>query len=123
MKVLIRYRKKKKKTSKIEEDMKDFPNAFLVTDKKGYYVADVYPIKIGNKGEITMLWKDGSHGVWKGKSWYEVRIVKYKGQDVIVENYKTVLTQKRNHMKEHKGEKMRKRDFHDFSLFNKKSET
>ena len=110
-----------------DTDMEDLPNAFLLINENNEYFADVYPIAIGGKGEISMAVKEGTHaiwdgmltikgtrGIWQGKSWDEVRKVNYKGQSIAVENYKTVLTQKEEYIKIHPGEALSEKHLHDF---------
>lgn len=110
-----------------DTDMEDLPNAFSLLNERNDYFADVYPIAMGSSGEISMVVKEGTHevwdgmltikgtrGVWQGKSWNEVRNVNYKGQSIVVENYKTVLMQKEEYIKLHPGEVLSEKHLHDF---------
>lgn len=110
-----------------DTDMEDLPNAFLLINENNDYFADVYPIAIGGKGEISMAVREGTHaiwdgmltikgtrGIWQGKSWDEVRKVNYKGRSIAVENYTTVLTQKEEYIKIHPGETLSEKHLHDF---------
>ena len=88
-----------------DPDMQDYPHAFLVTNERHDYFADVYPVNIDRDGIISVTVANAYVGRpwWKGKSWNEVTAVKYKGQVIIVENYKSVLKQKEEHYKWHGG--------------------
>ncbi len=87
-------------------DMQDYPYAFLVTNERHDYFADVYPVKIDLNGTISVTVASGFTGRpwWKGKLWNEVTAVNYKGQTIIVENYTSVLKQKEEHYKWHGGD-------------------
>lgn len=98
-----------------DPDMLDYPKSFLPTNEQKDYFSDVYPVTIGENGEISMLYKDGSQKVWEGKSWNEVQLVKYKGAPVFIENPETVLSQKLEYIKEHGGELSDKHK-HDFKI-------
>lgn len=102
-----------------DPDMEDYPNAFLPTNKNKDYFADVYPVKFEANGKISLLYKDGTHSIWKGKSWKDNKRVNYKGVSIYVENYKTVLKQKKEYAKE-KGIPLSEKHLHDFNLFKNK---
>ncbi|SRR5258708_2943820 len=110
-----------------DTDMENLVNAFSVLGNNNNYFADVYPVSVDNKGEISMLVKErtqevwdgmltiyGTRGLWEGKSWNEVKNVNYKGQTITVENYKTILLQKENYIKLHPGETLSKKHLLDF---------
>lgn len=116
-----------------DTDMEPLPNAFSVIrdvagSKRDTYLADVYPVAKGRKGEVSMavregtdkVWDgmlaiEGTRGVWPGKSWNEVREVIYNGQAIAVEDYKTVLIQKATYIKLHPGESLSEKHLYDFS--------
>jgi hypothetical protein len=110
-----------------EKDMENLPNAFSILTQDQVYVAEIYPVARGSRGEISMLvsegthdtWDEvltiqGNHGLWQGKSWDEVRAVTYKGQAIIVENYHTVLHELENYRKRHAQEAYLEKHLHDF---------
>jgi hypothetical protein len=99
-----------------DPDMRDFPHAFLPTNKNNDYFADVYPIKIGEQGEIMMLWKDGHYGIWKGKSYFDNKKVVYKDVSVYIENPSQVIQQKLDYAQEHAIELSEKHQ-HDITLY------
>ncbi len=98
-----------------EPDMEDYPYAFLPTNEKHDYFADVYPLKVDQDGIISVTVTDRYTGRpwWEDKSWNEVKHINYKGQDVIVENYKSVLKQKEGHYKWYGGT-VEGKHLHDF---------
>ena len=108
------FRSKGYRISK-NHDMKDYPYAFLVTNEKNDYLVDVYPVRVGQDGIVSITYSTGYQGRqwWKGKSWNDVRLVTYKGQTVMVENYASVLQQKAEHYQWHGGEPEGKH-LHDF---------
>jgi hypothetical protein len=98
-----------------DPDMQDYPYAFLLTNERHDYFADVYPVKIDLNGTISVTVANGFEGRpwWKGKSWSEVTAVNYKGQTIVVENYKSVLKQKEEQYKWHGGN-ITGKHLHDF---------
>lgn len=88
-----------------DPDMKDYPYAFLPTNEKHEYFADVYPVKVDKNGTISITHTPAYQGRpwWRGKSWKEVKQITYKGQKIKVENYKSVLQQKVEHYRWHGG--------------------
>jgi hypothetical protein len=98
-----------------DPDMNDFPSAFLLTNEKQEYFADVYPVRVEKDGTISVTHTSGYQGRpwWKGKSWNEVKQISYKGQAVVVENYPSVLQQKAEHYRWHGGKPAGKH-LHDF---------
>ncbi len=111
-----------------DTDMENLPNAFSVLDVDKHYLADVYPVAVDDMDEISMAVKEGTkevwdglltiegnRGIWEGKSWNDVKHVKYKGQTLVLENYKTVLAQKEEYIRLHPGEKLTEKHLHDFA--------
>jgi len=98
------FRSKGYRISK-DPDMNDYPYAFLVTNEKLEYFADVYPVRVEKDGTISVTHTPGYQGRpwWKGKSWNNVKQVGYKGQTIVVENYPSVLQQKVEHYRWHGG--------------------
>ena len=88
-----------------DPDMNDYPYAFLPTNEKHEYFADVYPVKIEKDGTVSVTHTPGYQGRpwWKGKTWNDVKQVSYKGYTVVVENYLSVLQQKAEHYRWHGG--------------------
>ncbi len=100
-----------------DPDMEDYPNSFLPTNDNKDYIADVYPVTFESDGRISMLYIDGSQGVWDGKDWRTNKEISYKGVPIWVEDYKNILEQKRH------GGPMTEKHLHDFKLFNEDPET
>jgi hypothetical protein len=88
-----------------DPDMKDYPYAFLLTNEKHEYLADVYPVKIDKDGTISVTHTTAYQGRpwWKGKSWQDVQQIIYKGQKVKLEKHISVLQQKVEHYRWHGG--------------------
>ena len=110
-----------------EKDMENLPNAFSILTQDNVYVAEIYPIAIGGNGEISMFVSEGTHdiwdelltiegsrGLWRGKSWNEVRTVNYKGHSIAVEDYKSVLRQLEEYRKIHPQAAYLEKHLHDF---------
>jgi hypothetical protein len=95
--------------------MKDYPYAFLVTNEENDYLVDVYPVRVGEDGVVSVTHTPEYKGRpwWKGKWWNDVRLVTYKGQTVAAENYASVLQQKAEHYQWHGG-KPEEKHLHDF---------
>jgi hypothetical protein len=98
-----------------DPDMNDYPYAFLPTNEKHDYFADVYPVKVDENGTISVTHTPEYQGRpwWKGKSWKEVQLITYKGQRIAVEHVRTVLQQKKEHSQWHGGTPTGKH-LHDF---------
>lgn len=95
-------------------DMKNTPLAFLLTDNKNSWIADVWPVNIEPDEKKSLLNIKGEHDVWQGKNWNERKEIKYKGIPVVVENPESVLEQKINHARKMKVCLSRKHQ-HDFT--------
>lgn len=100
------------------EWMNNYPDAYYLTNDKGEYFADVYPIKIFDNGSIGMLNKNGKYGVWEGKSWIEVKKVAFQKTSVFVENPKSVIEQKLEWSQRNKKPLSQKHE-EDIEIYNK----
>ncbi|WP_201391452.1 nucleotidyltransferase domain-containing protein [Ktedonobacter sp. SOSP1-85] len=65
-----------------DPNMEDYPHAFLLTNAKREYIADVYPVKVDKNGTISVTHTVTYQGRpwWRGKSWKEVKQIIYKGR-------------------------------------------
>jgi hypothetical protein len=101
-----------------DPDMEKYPNAFLPTNERQDYFADVYPVTIGPNQEVTMVNQDGKIEVWPGKSYGNVQRVIYKGVPVFIESPESVLAQKAQYIKDNGGT-LSDKHTHDFEILGK----
>lgn len=112
---ILWWRKWFEKQGYIVEDkiISQFNEIYKILDKDKKEIIDIWPFKLV-RDKIIIKFNDIY--VDFNKHWLEIKIVKYRGISVNIEDPNRVLDQKLRHFQLLQGQKLRTKDLHDFEL-------